>query len=101
MKLWLLLIIFMVSGVFTLDCRNIRCSDFEFQVNRKCYWRTKKQIEIINQCCPYSSGYEELAINTCGNTCCCFFSDNEREKNINRNICKNTNNINCIITFRK
>lgn len=99
MKLWILSVILMASCVFTQNCLNINCSNFEHSFNIKCYWRNKKQLENIKQCCPYSAGYEELAVNSCGYTCCCF-SNNEQERNMNKKDCINTNNKNCMLQIK-
>lgn len=90
MKLWVLLIIFIISGVFALDCRNINCSKYIYSFNG-CYWRSKYDSKVIKECCPYSGGYEEYMFNRKGYTCCCPYDFTEKMRNENINKCLQTN----------
>lgn len=96
MKLRILLMILIASCVSAQDCLKINCSNFSYNVGISCYWRSKYELEIINKCCPYSLGYEELVTNSCGYTCCCF-SNNKNDRDNNKKNCINSNYIKCNI----
>jgi hypothetical protein len=88
MKPLLLLVIFIIPSIFALDCTNINCSIYSFDV---CYWRSKYDSKVIKECCPYSGGYEEYMSNRKGHTCCCPHDYTGKMRNENRNKCLQIN----------